>query len=333
MTDKASNQNTRGALMALAAFAVFASHDVVVKFLGGSYSAFQIVFFSVLFGFPIVTFLLMREAKADNLRPKHPWWTLFRTVAVVITGYCAFYAFATLPLAQTYAILFASPLLITLFAIPMLGEKVGIHRGIAVVVGLMGVIVVLRPGSTELGLGHLFGLMAAFAGAFASIIVRKVGQEERSVVLILYPMMANFVIMGIALPFVYEPMPLVDLGASAVVAALALIANGLLIVGYRMANAVIVAPMQYSQIIWASIFGALLFDESIDTATVIGTGIIIASGVYIVLREDRGPNSENTPVLRARSRMGVPVAPKVASFLSAAKRGPQNIRTRDTDDS
>ena len=333
MTEPSSNQNTRGALMALGAFAVFASHDVVVKYLGASYSAFQIVFFSVLFGFPIVTFLLMREAKADTLRPKHPWWTMFRTVAVVITGYSAFYAFSTLPLAQTYAILFASPLLITLFAIPILGEKVGIHRGLAVVAGLIGVIVVLRPGSTELGLGHLFGLIAAFTGAFASIIVRKVGRDERSVVLILYPMMANFVIMGIALPFVYEPMPLVDMGAFAIVAALALTANAMLIVGYRVANAVIVAPMQYSQIIWASLFGALLFDERIDAATLIGASIIIASGVYIVLREDRGPNSENTPVLRARSRMGVPSAPKVSSFLSAKKRGPQSLRARDANDS
>ncbi|WP_227285818.1 MULTISPECIES: DMT family transporter [Paracoccaceae] len=322
MTENPANTNLRGALLALLAFAVFASHDVVIKYLGGSYSPFQIVFFSVLFGFPIVTFLLMRDASEGNLRPRHPWWTAARTFAAVLTGVGAFYAFSTLPLAQVYAILFAGPLLITLMAIPMLGEKVGWRRGLAVLVGLGGVLVVLQPGSTELQAGHVAALGAACTGAFASVVVRKIGQDERSVVLILYPMMANFVLMGAALPFVYEPMPLVDIGASAVIAALALVGTSCLIYAYRHAQAVIVAPMQYSQIIWASLYGVLLFDESLDRATLIGTGIIVASGIYIVLREGRGGHSLNTPVLRTRSRTGTPVAPRIGQFLSPEQRRP-----------
>ncbi|RMA42599.1 DMT family transporter [Rhodophyticola porphyridii] len=323
MTENPANTNLRGALLALLAFAVFASHDVVIKYLGGSYSPFQIVFFSVLFGFPIVTFLLMRDASKGNLRPRHPWWTAARTFAAVLAGVGAFYAFSTLPLAQVYAILFAGPLLITLMAIPMLGEKVGWRRGLAVLVGLGGVLVVLQPGSTELQAGHVAALGAACTGAFASVVVRKIGQDERSVVLILYPMMANFVLMGAALPFVYEPMPLVDIGASAVIAALALVGTSCLIYAYRHAQAVIVAPMQYSQIIWASLYGVLLFDETLDRATVIGTGIIVASGIYIVLREGRGGHSLNTPVLRTRSRTGTPGAPRIGQFLSPEQRRPR----------
>lgn len=322
MTSDTGNTNLRGAFFALLAFAVFASHDVAVKYLGGTYSPFQIVFFSVLFGFPIITFLLMRDAGASNLRPRHPWWTGARTVAAVITAVSAFYAFSTLPLAQVYAILFATPLIITVLSIPILGETVGWRRGLAVLVGLAGVIVVLGPGRTDLGPGHLAALTAALASSFASVVVRKIGREERSVVLILYPMMANFVLMGAALPFVYEPMPLVDLGASAVQAALALIGTGCLIIAYRHGQAVVVAPMQYSQIIWATLFGVVLFDEALEIATVAGTGIIIASGIYIVLREGRGGRSRTTPVLRTRSRSGLPTAPRVASFLSDDRRGP-----------
>ena len=319
--------SVRGSLLAILAFGIFATHDVLVKYLGGSYAPFQIVFFSVLFGFPFVTLLLLRDATQANLIPKHPWWTAFRTLASVITGFCAFYAFSVLPLAQTYAILFAAPLLITLLAIPMLGETVGWRRAVAVFVGLGGVLVVLQPGQTELSLGHGAALLAAFSGAFASLIVRKIGREERSVVLILYPMMANFILMGAAMPYVYQPMPGLDLGALAVIAALALLATYCLIRAYRIASAVMVAPMQYSQILWASLFGALLFDESLEMATMLGSAIIIASGIYIVLREGKGGGSSTTPVLRTRTRLGAPNAMRVAPFLEAEDRGPRGPST------
>ncbi len=315
--------NLKGVLLALTAFGVFATHDVIIKYLGGSYSPFQIVFFSVLFGFPIVTFLLMRDQEAKHLRPKHPWWTAFRTTAVVITASCAFYAFSVLPLAQVYAILFAAPLLITLLAIPILGEKVGIRRALAVLVGLGGVIIVLQPQSTVLSFGHLAALTAAVTGALASVIVRKIGREERSVVLILYPMMANFILMGAAMPFVYVPMPGLDMAALAIIAALALAATSCLIFAYRLAPAATVAPMQYSQIVWASAYGALLFDEPLELMTIVGTAVIVASGLYIVFREVRGGRSATTPVLRTRSRLASPSAPRVAPFLPEDQRGAQ----------
>ncbi|MBF9042505.1 EamA family transporter [Rhodobacterales bacterium HKCCE4037] len=312
----------RGSLLALLAFAIFATHDVIIKWLGGSYAPFQIVFFSVLFGFPFVTLMLLRDASEANLIPRHPWWIALRTLATVVTGLCAFYAFSVLPLAQTYAILFASPLLITLLAIPMLGEQVGWRRTMAVFVGLGGVMVVLQPGQTELSLGHAAALVAAFTGSFASLVVRKIGQEERPVVLILYPMVANFLLMGAAMPFVYEPMPGLDVAGLAVMAALAFIATFFLILAYRLASAVMVAPMQYSQIIWATLFGVVLFDESLDRPTVIGSAIIVASGIYIVLREGRSGRSANTPVLRTRTRLGTPAGFRISPFLSRDRRGP-----------
>jgi drug/metabolite transporter (DMT)-like permease len=307
--------------LALAAFGVFATHDVLIKYLGGSYAPFQIVFFSVLFGFPLVTLLMMRDSEAGHLRPVHPVWTALRTVAVVITGISAFYAFAVLPLAQVYAILFAAPLLITLMAIPLLGERVGIRRGLAVLVGLGGVIIVLQPGATDLGPGHLAALLAAVCGGFGSVFVRKIGQKERPVVLILYPMMANVAVMGAALPFVYQPMPGQDLAALAVVSALALAGTSLLIFAYRMAPAATVAPMQYSQIIWATVYGAVFFGEGLEWSTALGTAVIVASGLYIVIREDRGGRSTTTPVLRTRSRVASPSAPRIAPFLPRARRG------------
>ncbi len=310
--------NARGALIALLAFAIYATHDIAIKILGATYSPIQIVFFSVLLSFPLATVMLMRDNTAGTLIPRHPWWMALRTVAAVATGVSAFYAFSVLPLAQVYAILFAAPLMITVLAIPVLGEKVRLRRWAAVLVGLFGVLVVLRPGSTDLTLGHVAALVAALGGSIASIVVRKIGADERPVVMLLYPMMTNFVVMAALLPLVYVPMPIEHLGLLGVVAVFAWIASRMIITAYQTGEAAIIAPMQYSQIIWATAYGAFFFGESIDMTTAVGSGIIIVSGMYIVLRESRAGASENTPVLRTRSRGETGTTPRISLFMRVA---------------
>ena len=316
------SSNSKGAIIALLAFGVFAMHDVFVKVLGGIYSPFQIVFFSVLLSFPLATVTLMRDAKPGTLVPVHPWWMALRTGAAVVTGVSAFYAFSVLPLAQTYAILFSSPLLITILAIPVLGETVRLRRWFAVIAGLVGVLIVLRPGQTQMTLGHMAAVVAAVGGATASIVVRKIAADERPVVILLYPMVVNFVVMACALPFVYLPMPIEHLGMLGIIAVFAWIASRLVIKAYLEGEAAIIAPMQYSQIIWATVFGLVLFDESLEPQTMIGAAVIIGSGMYIVLRESKGGGSENTPVLRTRSRSETGTIPRVSLFMRIAGKAP-----------
>ncbi|WP_415184216.1 DMT family transporter [Phaeovulum sp.] len=305
-----SSNNLKGASLALVAMGIFATHDVVVKTLGSTFTAFQIVFFAALLSFPLVAVILLNDRREGHLRPVHTWWVLLRTACTVITGVTAFYAFSVLPLAQTYAILFASPLLITILAIPILGETVRLRRWAAVVFGLVGVMIVLRPGQADLGLGHLAAMTAAICGALAGVIVRKIGSEERAVVLLIYPMMANFLAMGAILPFVYVPMQITDFGLMGVIAVFGLTASFLSILAYRAGEAVIVAPMQYSQILWATGYGWYLFNERVDVPTIIGAGVIIASGLYIVFREGSLDVSENTPVLRTRGRSETVTTPR-----------------------
>ena len=312
--------NVRGAISALISFAIFSAHDVVVKFLGEHYSAVQIIFFSVLLSFPLVTVMLMNDRTDGNLRPRHLWWTALRTLSTVITGVSAFYAFSVLPLAQTYAILFAAPLLITLLAIPILGEKVGMRRGLAILVGMLGVMIVLRPGAADLSFGHAAALSAAVFSSLASVIVRKIGKDERSVVLLLYPMVANFIILGGVLPFVYTPMPVEHFGMLGIIALFGFVATLFIIHAYRNAEAVIVAPMQYSQMVWAAIFGALIFQESPDFYTIVGACVIIASGLYIVAREGNSTASKNRPVLESRSRPETGTMPRISLMLRRRER-------------
>lgn len=319
---RATAANSRGAAFALVAFAVYSTHDVIVKLLGGVYSPIQVVFFANLFGFPIVTLMLMRDRSDGNLRPRHPYWTALRTAATVVSTTCVFYAFSVLPMAQTYALIFAAPLLITILAIPILGETVGWRRLVAVGVGLLGVIVVLRPGATDLTAGHVAALVAAVCSATAAVIVRKIGRDERSAVLLLYPMVANFVVMGSMLAFVYEPMPAIHLGGLATMALLGFVGGLLHIAAYRTGSAVVVAPMQYSQILWAVFYGALVFGERPDWSTGIGAGVIIASGIYVVFREDRTESPTQRPVLRTHSRYVMGTIPRLSAIRRLWRRQP-----------
>jgi len=293
-----------GPVLALMAFGLYATHDVLIRILGETYNIVQIVFYMSLLGFPMLVLLQLRDPAPVSLRANNPGLMALRTTAVMISGAAAFYAFTVLPLAQVYSVLFATPLLITLLAIPFLGEKVGIHRGLAVVVGLIGVLVVLRPGGGEFSLGHLAALLAAVSAAVNSVVVRKIGRQESNLVMLIYPLLANVAVMGVAMIPVYVPMTLADLGVVAVIAILALVAMNLSIAAYRLADAALVAPMQYSQILWATLYGALLFNETPTLFTAAGSVLIIGSGLYILFRESRRNVSANTPVLRSRLRDG-----------------------------
>lgn len=301
--------NVRGALLQLGAMGLYATHDVVIKRLGETYPAMQILFFASLLSFPLVFVILMRDPQPGTLRPANPGWVILRTVCAVIAGMAGFFAFSTLPLAQVYAILFTTPLLITILSIPLLGEKVGLHRWAAVIVGLSGVLIVLRPGGQELQLGHFAAMAGAVASALAAVIIRRLGRGERPMVLIMWPMLGNFFATGAALSLAYEPMALEDLALTGLIAGLGLGGAFLVIAAYRTGEAAIVAPMQYSQILWAMVYGWFLFGEALDLPTSIGAAVIIGSGIYIVWRESRGV-SVNRPATTARLRAETVTSPK-----------------------
>lgn len=286
----------RGGSLALLAFGVFALHDSLIKVLGGGYSVFQIILFSNLFAFIPTTMLMMADRKEENFHPRHPWLVTLRTVLGLIGAAGAFTSFKLLPLAEAYALIFASPLIITLLAVPMLGEKVGPARLGAVFVGLIGVLVVLRPGYSEFGLGHAAALVAAIFGSIATVIVRKIGPNERSAVLILFPMIAGIIVMGAIMPFVYRPVLLPDLAIMATTGVLVVVGQLCIIAAYRAAPAGFVAPIQYSQILWVVLLGYMMFGEVPDKWVALGATIIISSGLFIVFRESRGGRSQHKPV-------------------------------------
>jgi drug/metabolite transporter (DMT)-like permease len=289
----------KGLVTALIAFGFFSTHDAIIKALGSSYPVFQIIFFSMLFAFVPISIIVLADKAVDNFRPHHPWLVLLRSLLAIVAMSCGFYAFTTLPLAEVYALLFAMPLLVTIFSVPLLGETVRMQRWAAVIAGLIGVLIVLRPGVTELTPGHFAALTAACASAMSSIVVRKIGGEERSAVLILYPMLVSLLAMSMTLPVVYVPIELGDLGLMAMIGFLSVAAQLFTIFAYRAAPAAFVAPIQYSQILWATLYGAVFFAETPDIYVAVGSSVIILSGIFVVWRESQENVSKRTPVLKA----------------------------------
>lgn len=296
--DVTTNNALKGVGLGLLGFAIFSLHDAVIKSIVGI-PVFQVAFFAVLFSFVPFTLFLAFDGTERSMRPRLPLLVALRCLITVIGLLAVFYAFSKLPLSEVYSLLFAAPILITLLAIPILGERIRLIRWFAIVLGLIGVLVVLRPGQASLSFEHLAAVMAAVCVACNSIVTRKIGSREHSVTLIIYPMLTNVVVTGIATVFVYVPMSGDVLLKLCAIGVLSVIGQTLMIQAYRSSEAQFVAPMQYSQMLWALIYGAWIFNESADRTVLLGSAVIVCSGLLFLWRELVA--SVKQPVLRTRN--------------------------------
>ena len=274
----------KGSLLGLAGFGLFSLADAAIKLLGRGYPSVQIMAYAGLFAFPLIALLWLREG--GRLRPVHPWLMALRTGVLIVNGLVVTYAFTVLPLAEAYAIFFTMPLMLTVLAWPMLGERIDPVAGVAVLLGLGGVLVALDPQAATLGLGHLAAVAGAVSAAVHYLIVRKTGGVESRVAMLVYPQLGQALAALALLPGRHVPMDWADL---AIVGGLALAGFGgtlLLFAAYRAATVIVVAPTQYSQIAWAALYGALFFAEPMDLRTAFGMAIIAGAGLVVVMRQD-----------------------------------------------
>ncbi len=274
----------KGALLGLLGMGLFSVADATIKHLGGNYSPVQIVAFAGLFTWPLIALMWLR--KPVSLRPLHPWLMAIRATALIGNGLLVTYAFTALPLAQAYAIFFTLPLMLSLIAWPVLGDRIDAVSGVAVLLGLIGVIVALNPGRVEFTLAHLAAILGTLLAAVHYLIVRKTGGVEDMVPMMLYPILAQTVSAFLILPGRYVPMPLADLAAIMMITLSGFAGTLVMIRAYRIAPPIVVAPMQYSQIAWAAILGALYFAEPMAPMTALGMAIIAAAGVLIATRRN-----------------------------------------------
>lgn len=304
-------QTLAGAALGLAAFGAYCGYDVSAKFLGAGYHPLQIVAAAGAMCMPLLLLYVLLDPQPGSLRPRHPGLMALRCLGTVANFVLGVWAFTLLPLAEAYVIFFCMPLVITLLAVPFLGERIDLLRGLAVLVGLAGVVIALDPARTALGWGHAAALGGALVGAMNYVIMRKTGAVERTAVLLVWPMLVLFLVTAATMPFVWVPMPIADLGVSAFMAVVLIAGILLIIAAYRRAPAIVVAPMQYSQIGWAALFGALFFDETIGLRMVLGMALIAAAGIVVVARTppDPGPEPRAEPAPEPRAEPGALPAP------------------------
>lgn len=286
------NSRLRGAVFGLAAMGLYCLYDVTIKFLGPSYSPMQVLFCAGLVFVPLILAQLSLS-KNRSLRPVLPGWAAVRVVISLLNATIGAYAFSVLPLAQCYAVFFLMPLMIAALAVPMLDEPMDLARSLAIAAGFLGVLIALQPGGdTEFGLGHLAAFTAAALGAVNYVLLRKTGQVETPGVLMLYPAGAQLVALGLAMPAIWVSMPPAHWALTSLMG-LELFAGGLLIIAaYRHAPAIVVAPMQYSQILWAAILGAVLFDETFTLSLALGLALIIMAGLFILAYQPKSPSPQ-----------------------------------------
>ncbi len=297
-SESAGNTLLKGVGLALVGFATFSMHDALIKSVE-NVPVFQVAFFVVLFSFVPFTFLVGIEKTERSLRPRLPFLVALRCLFTVVGLLCGFYSFTHLPLAEAYSLLFSAPILITLLAIPVLGERIKLIRGAAVLLGMAGVYIVLSPDGSELSIDHAIALTGALCVACTSVVTRKIGAREHGLTLILFPMLTNIVVCGVLTMFVYVPIPGIELLKLAGIGILSVIGQWMMIQAYRTTEAQFVAPMQYSQMIWALFFGSLIFNETVDQQTLVGAAVIVLSGLLFIWRELVA--SVRQPVLRTRN--------------------------------
>jgi len=274
-----------GVLLAFLAYAAFSVADALIKVTGPVMSVFEIAFFTTTLSIIPAMLTKRGERWRDLYKLQHPWLVHLRCATAIGGTACVMYAFTHIPFADVYAIGFLTPIVVTMLGVLVLKEHVALHRWLLLIISFLGVVLVIRPGVRDLQLGHLAIFCSVFFGGITTIILRHVAPKERRVSLVglqvIYSGLFNGLLM---IPFFVMP----SLEQMAVFLGIGLIGGTgglLLIAAAKRSPANLVAPVQYSQLIWAIVFGALFFGEYPDYVAIIGLVIVLAAGLANVLTE------------------------------------------------
>ena len=283
-----------GTGLAFLAFAVLATADAVTKLLSERYSIFQIASVDAVFALIAALPVLVLWEGVGSLRPRRLWTVALRCALGAGSLVLAFVSFSKIPLADAYALAFLTPLAVTALSAPLLGERVGWRQWLAVVIGFAAVILILRPDFGALGFGPLgfdAGQLAMLASAalfaLSMLMLRRIAKTESSGALMLVYFVMLFLIgLPVAIPEWRTPDAL-DFGLMAATGACSGLGNLLLILAFRYAAAALVSSFMYSQLIWGSLFGLLLFNDLPDAITIGGAVVIMLCGLYTLLHASK----------------------------------------------
>ena len=298
----------RGILLMMLSVLLFSSMDAMIKWATRDYPTGQIVFFRNALAFVPVLLFFWHGRSAMTLRTSRLGGHFIRGVVGVASMFFFFLAFGLLPLADTIALGMSGPIFLTALSVPLLGEQVGIRRWSAVLVGFAGVLIMVRPGSGVFELEALTAIAGAFFYALAMVSIRRLSRSEPAGTIVFYftlfAMIAGLLTLPLAalLPDWIEPWAWPDAFGWALLIGIGLLggtAQLALTYAFKLAPVAVIAPFEYGSLVFGVLFGLLIWQEVPDRYILLGAGLVVASGLYILYRETklrRRPRELEQPV-------------------------------------
>ncbi len=263
----------------------FAVMDATIKWLTADYSVIQVAALRSWFGLPLLTLFALHGGGFSQLRTQRPVAHLLRYCLVLGMTLTFFWALSQMKLVDAVAITFAAPIFITALSVPLLREPVGLHRWLAVAAGFGGVLIMLRPG---FGVFQWAALVVIGSVVFYSLLMistRALKSSESSATLMLYPQLGMSITGVLAAPFFWVTPSLGDFGLFALCGLFGSVGIMCLTHAFRLGPPAVISPFEYSGLLWATLLGFLLWGDLPDSITLMGAGVVVASGLYIIYRE------------------------------------------------
>lgn len=278
-------QTIRAVFCMLVGVALLSLNDALIKSLTSNYPVGQLLFTRGFFVFPWIFLFALRQGGLHRLRVKSIRGQALRGICVIASAFLFVNGLIYLPLADAIAVTFAGPLFITAMAPLVLGEHVGWRRWLAVLAGFAGILLMVRPGGDVMQWAVLLPLGATLCGGMRDLITRRISQTENTVA-VLFVTTSFVMLAGLTTaPFGWVALRAEDLWTFAASGLLIAGAHYLMIEAFRQGEAALVAPFKYTSMIWATLFGFLIFGDLPDGWTLSGAGLVILAGLYILRRE------------------------------------------------
>ncbi|MBE7732399.1 DMT family transporter [Devosia faecipullorum] len=280
------DQVGRAILLTLITIGVFGVQDAISKILVQTYSPFLITMMRY-WGFAIFALIIVaRQAPLRKaLASRAPGWQVLRGVLLIADIWFFALALRSVPLGELQAVVIVYPLLVTLFAIPILGEKVGRFRFAAVGVGFLGALVIMRPGGIPLDWGLAYALASATIYAFYIVITRKVSSVDSAATSLTYMALVGLVLSSSVGIFFWQEMSWGYFGLVVLIVATTCAGHGVMVYALSMAPASVLQPFNYFSLPWAIVLSIVVFGHWIDAVSLLGASIIVAAGLVVMWRE------------------------------------------------
>ncbi len=285
----AQRKRLRGIALMCGAVVGFSCIDASAKYLNHFMDVIQVVWARYAFA-TVLTFAISNPITHPGLmRTSRPWLQLGRSALLVLSTALNVVALRYLQLDQTVSIIFSTPFIIALIAGPLLGEWIGLRRWIAISIGFLGVIVVMRPGVGGIHPAAILSVLGTICYAFYNVSTRVLARSDSTETTLFYSNVVGFIGTTVVLPFVWQtPQSLTVAIVMVAIGGFGAGGHFLLIAAHRLAPAPVLAPFIYSQIIWMVGLGYLVFGDVPNRWTLVGASIVIASGLYLLFAERRG---------------------------------------------